>query len=90
LQIVRQGDRDKMAALIERLAREGRTRVEARRLTRKGETKRGRGRPRHFVFRFDPKGTDFSLHLQFRRPQVERAEIIRTLEEILEALRRQD
>ena len=90
LQIVRQGDRDKMAALIERLAREGRTRVEARRLTRKEGTKRGRGRPRHFVFRFDPKGTDFSLQLQFRRAQVERAEIIRTLEEILEALRRQD
>jgi ParB family chromosome partitioning protein len=87
LQVVRQGDRDKMMALVERLGREGTTRVEARRLGRKEEARRGR--PRHFVFRFNPKGSDFSFSLQFRRPQVERGEIIRTLEGILESLRKQ-
>jgi ParB family chromosome partitioning protein len=89
LQIVRQGPRDKMVALVERLGREGSTRVEARRMASKQDAKRGRGRPRHFVFRFSPQGGGFSLNLQFKRPQVEREEIIRTLEEILEALRRQ-
>jgi hypothetical protein len=89
LQVVRQGDRDKMMALVERLGREGTTRVEARRLGRKEEARRGRGRPKHFVFRFNPKGSEFSFSLQFKRPQVERGEIIRTLEGILESLRKQ-
>lgn len=89
LQIVRQGDREKMIALLDRLGREGATRVDARRLTRKEPGRRGRGRPRHFVFRFSPKGSDVSLNLQFKRPQVEREEIIRALEGILESLRRQ-
>ena len=89
LQIVRQGDRENMATLVERLAREGATRVDARRLTQKEAPRKGRGRPRHFVFRFSPKGSEFSFNLQFKRPQVEREEIIRTLEEILESIRRQ-
>jgi ParB family chromosome partitioning protein len=89
LQVVRQGDHDKMTALVERLGREGSTRVEVRRLSRRGEARRGRGRPRHFVFRFSPKGSDFSFNLQFKRPQVEREEIIRTLEVILESVRKQ-
>ena len=89
LQIVRQSTPDKMAALVERLGREGATRVEARRLTRKAEARRGRGRPRHFVFRFNPQGGSFSLNLQFKRAQVDREEIIRTLEEILDSLRTQ-
>lgn len=90
LQIVRQGAPEKMASLVERLGREGgTTRVEARRLARKVEERRGRGRPRHFVFRFQPRGGGFSLNLQFKRTQVEREEIIRTLEEILDSLRSQ-
>ena len=89
LQVVRQGTSEKMATLVERLGREGSTRVEARRLGRKEETRRGRGRPRHFVYRFKPDGGAFSLNLQFRRAQVETEEIIRALEEILDKLKRQ-
>jgi ParB family chromosome partitioning protein len=89
LQIVRQGSPEKMVALVERLGREGVTRAEARRLVRKVEPKRGRGRPRHFLFRFNPKGSDFSLSLQFKRPEVDRGEVIRTLEAILDDLRKQ-
>lgn len=86
LQIVRQGEPDKMIALVEKLQHQGTTRAEARRLT-KPETKRGRGRPRRYVFKFQPRGKEFSLALQFRKGQVEREEIIRTLEAILESLR---
>jgi ParB family chromosome partitioning protein len=88
LQIVRQGSPEKMAALVERLGREGATRVEARRLARREDVRRGRGRPRHFVFRFKPEGAAFSLNLQFKRAQVETEEIIRTLEDVLAALRK--
>jgi ParB family transcriptional regulator, chromosome partitioning protein len=87
LQIVRQGSRDKMVALIERLGTEGPTRAEARKLAR-AETPR-RGRPRHFVFRYNPRGSEFNLNLQFKRTQVEPQEIIQALEAILESLRRQ-
>ena len=89
LQIVRQGSREKMLGLVERLGREGSTRAEARKISRKDDSRRGRGRPRHFVFRFSPRGTDVSLNLQFKRPHVEREEVIRALEAILDSLRRE-
>jgi ParB family chromosome partitioning protein len=88
LQVVRQGNRDKMIALIERLSREGTTRAEARRLSRAVGARRGR--PRHFVYRYHPPGGEVWMDLRFKRAQVEREEILRALEGILEALRRQD
>jgi ParB family chromosome partitioning protein len=89
LQVVRQGSPEKMTALVERLVREGATRVEARRLARKAEARRGRGRPRHFVFRYKAHGGAFSLNLQFKRAQVEPEEVLRALEDIVETLKRE-
>ncbi len=89
LQIVRQGDREKMGALIERLGREGATRTDARRLTQKADTRR-RGRPRHYVFNYKPRGGPFALNLQFKRADVEREEVIEALEAVLRSLREQD
>ena len=86
LQIVRQSDPGKMTALVERLQKEGATRSEARRIAR--QAKPSRGRPRNFVFRYQPKEKSFSLALQFRKGQVPREEIIHTLEAILAELRR--
>jgi ParB family chromosome partitioning protein len=87
LQIVRQVDREKMLALVERLGREGATRTEARRLTQKPDPRRGRGRPRHYVFSYQPRGGPFALRLRFKRSDVERDEIIGALEAVLRALR---
>ena len=91
LQIVRQSSPAKMAALIEQLGKEGATRQKARALARKEKpgTVR-RGRPRNFVFRYQPRERSFALSLQFRKGTVEKAEIIRTLERILEELRSTD
>ncbi len=86
LQIVRQGDAEKMAALVGRLQKDGATRAEVRKLAGKGESPR-RGRPRHFVFKLKPKGGSFALSLQFKKTDVDRAEIIQTLESILDDLR---
>ena len=85
LQIVRQGAAEKMSALLGQLETQGKTRVEARRLTRKKAA--ARGRPRHFVFRFEPKGKRAVLALQFKKPTVSRREIIETLETVLKELR---
>jgi len=88
LQIVRQPSPAKMAALVEQLGREGITRQKARELVRKDKPAAAkRGRPRHFVFRYQPREKSFALSLQFRKGTVEKAEIIRTLESILEELR---
>jgi ParB family chromosome partitioning protein len=86
LQIVRQGEPEKMVTLLERLPQQGPTRAEARRIA-KPEAKRGRGRPKHYVFKFQPRGKEFSLALQFRKGDVDRDEVIRALEAILESLR---
>jgi ParB family transcriptional regulator, chromosome partitioning protein len=86
LQVVRQPDSAKMIGLVERLQKEGPTRSEARRIAK--EAKPVRGRPKNFVFRFRPREKSFSLALQFRKASVPKDEIIRTLESILENLRR--
>jgi len=89
LQVVRQSDPQKMMELIESLQREGptRTREEARRLVRKANAKPGKGRPRHHVFRYQPREKSFNLTLQFKKSEVSRDEIVRALESILEEMR---
>jgi ParB family chromosome partitioning protein len=88
LQILRQGEPRKMVAFIERLQQEGTTtRQQARRISREEKKSVGRGRPRHFVFRYQPKEKSYTLNLQFRRSDVPKSEVIRTLERILEELR---
>jgi ParB family chromosome partitioning protein len=84
LQIVRQSTPEKMIAFLERLRQEGPTRKDARRLAQEGKAK---GRPRHFVFRYQPPQKTFQLSLQFKKSQVPRDEIVRALEAILEELR---
>jgi len=86
LQIVRQSDPKKMTAMIEQLQEQGATRAAARRLAKESRPKTPRGRPSHFVFRYQPKEKSFTLALQFRRSQVPREEIIQTLRSILAEL----
>jgi hypothetical protein len=77
-----------MLALVERFQKEGvSTRQDARRVT-KARGKAAAGRPKHFVFRYQPKEKSFSLALQFKRSEVDRREIIRTLQAIIEELGR--
>ncbi len=91
LQVVRQGDRGKMVAFIERLQKEGAaTREQARRVAKDAKGKTTRGRPKNFVFRYQPREKSFALSLQFRRADVPREEIVRTLQAILDELRRAD
>jgi ParB family chromosome partitioning protein len=89
LQIVRQSDAKKMVALIERLQTQGTTRQEARRITQQQKARMTRGRPRHFVFRYQPREKTFSLSLQFRKAQVPRDEVIRALQAVLDELTRE-
>jgi len=86
LQIVRQSDPQKMLSLVEKIAGQGgATREEVRRVTAKAK----RGRPKAFTFNYRPQHKSFNLRLSFRKPSVEREEVIEALEAILRELRSQ-
>lgn len=86
LQVVRQSQPEKMRAFVEELQQAGPSREEARRLTRESKKRVGRGRPRHYVFRFEPREKTFSLALQFRKGQASREEVVAALRRILEEI----
>jgi ParB family transcriptional regulator, chromosome partitioning protein len=91
LQVVRQSDPQKMIALVQRLQHDGRaTREDARRIVKQGKSKSAKGRPRHYVFRYQPREKTFALALQFRKSDVPREEIVRALQTIIEDLLRED
>ncbi len=83
LHIVRQGDPKNWGAVIERLQAEGITREVARRATKEEKGKPQRGRPRHFVYRYQPKEKTYALALQFKKDQVPREEIVHALRAII-------
>jgi ParB family chromosome partitioning protein len=86
LQIVRQGDPEKMVALIERMSRDGgATRAEVRKETAKPKP----GRPKAFVFSYKAPTKAFNLQLRFTKARVERDEVISALEAIIKELRSQ-
>ena len=78
LQIVRQGDPRKMV-VAPRRPPEGRRvpATRARRLAKAGKAKGAKGRPRNYVFRYQPREKSFNLSLQFRKAQVPREEVVR-------------
>ena len=84
LQIVRQGDPEKMVALIEKLARDGGATREA---VRKETAKPKPGRPKSYVFSYKAPTKAFNLSLKFTKSRVERDEVISALEAIIQDLR---
>jgi len=84
LEIVRQTDRSKMIALVERITSR---QVATREVVRREKAMPRRGRPRAFVFQYRAPTKAFNLKLRFRKAQVERQEVIQALEAILAELR---
>jgi ParB family chromosome partitioning protein len=85
LQIARQGDAQKMLALVEKIASQGgATRDQVRKDTQKPKP----GRPKSFTFNFKPPGKAFNLRLSFNKRTASKDEIIDALEAILEELRK--
>jgi len=84
LQIARQGDPQKMLALVEKFAQQGgATRDEVRKDTQKPKP----GRPKSFIFSFRPPTKAFNLRLAFNKKSATRDEIIGALEAIIQELR---
>ena len=86
LQIVRLPTAEEMHAMIDKISADGMTREEARDYKREQrQTKR-----RNFTYRFKSKDRDYRFTLTFDRPEVERAELIQTLHQILAQLVNED
>ncbi len=86
LQIVRQGDPQKMVALVEKIARDGGATREA---VRKETAKPKAGRPKSYVFSYRAPTKAFKLQLRFTKARVDRDEVIEALEAIIDDLRKQ-
>ena len=80
LQVVRQPDKDAMKHFVERIASQGLTRDEARKV--RGNKKQTRQQP--FVFRYNSTQREFTVEVKFRRSQVTRAELLKAVELALE------
>ncbi|MFN0122245.1 MAG: ParB/RepB/Spo0J family partition protein [Blastocatellia bacterium] len=82
LQIARQPDREAMLTFVKKIAEQGLTRDEARKVR---GTKQDRPQP--FVFRHQPDTREYTFEIKFRRSEVSREELIGTLERLLTQLR---
>ena len=86
LEIVRQGDPQKMVALIEKVSRGGGTTREA---VRKATAKPKSGRPKSYVFSYRAPTNAFKLQLRFTKSRVDRDEVIEALQAIIRELKNQ-
>jgi ParB family chromosome partitioning protein len=87
LEVVRQGDPQKMVALVERIARDGGA---TRETVRKETAKPKPGRPKAFVFSYKAPSKAFRLQLRFTKARVDRDEVIAALQNIIDELRAQN
>jgi ParB family transcriptional regulator, chromosome partitioning protein len=85
LQIVRQGDPQKMVALIEKISRDGGSTT--REAVRQETAKPKAGRPKAYVFSYRAPTKAFKLQLRFTKSRVEREEVIAALQDIINELR---
>jgi ParB family chromosome partitioning protein len=85
LQIVRQGDLEKMIALVEKISTKGiKTRQQVREETSRTKSRKA---SKPFVFNFKPREKLFNLKVTFRKGHVETSEIIKALESAIKKLR---
>ncbi|NIM02272.1 MAG: ParB/RepB/Spo0J family partition protein [Acidobacteria bacterium] len=82
LQIVRLPTTEEMHSMIDKIDSEGMTREEARDYKREQR----KTRRRNYTYRFKPEDRDYRFTLTFARPEIERTEVIQTLQEILNQL----
>jgi len=90
LEVAKLGDPARMKALLDRAGRQGLTRDDVRKDTREGGAK-GRpgsgGRRKPYTFKFKAPDQRYTLQMTFRQSTVDKDDLIRALEQILEDLR---
>lgn len=90
LEVAKLGDPAKMKALLDRVGRQGLNRDDVRKDTREGagRSKVGaQGRRKPYTFKFKAPDQRYSLQMTFRQSTVDKDDLIRALEQILQDLR---
>lgn len=85
LEVLKGEDDAEMIRLLEEVARQGLNRDDLRRRLRRDPAKAGRRRP--YVFKFRAPDKTYSLSLTFRQREVEKDDLIRALDQIVQQLR---
>jgi len=87
LEVLKAGGPDEMVQLLEEVASHGLNRDDLRRRLRGGGGGAGKKRRKPYVFRFKSPDKTYALSLSFRQSEVDRTDLIRALEDILQQLR---
>ncbi len=88
LEVAKAGEPARMRQLLEKVGQQGLTRDDLRRDTRGTPGRRGKSAKRKpYVFKFRSPDRTFQLNLTFRQSTVERADLVRALEQILDEIR---
>lgn len=85
LEVLKGEDEAEMIRLLEEVARQGLSRDDLRRRLRRDPAKTGRRKP--YIFKFRSPDKTYSLSLTFRQSEVEKDDLIRALEQIVQQLR---
>lgn len=85
VQVARAGSEEAMEQVVRRFAAGEMSRTDLRKQTAKPEPKKA-GRPKNFVFAMKDKSLPFTLNLAFKKPNVEKTEVIEAVRELLRRL----
>jgi ParB family chromosome partitioning protein len=86
VQIARAGSEESMEQVVRAFAAGELSRDELRKQTAAKPEPRKAGRPKNFVFEVKDKSLPFSLNMAFKKPTVEKSEVIDALRELLKRL----
>ena len=85
VQVARAGSEEAMEKVVRRFAAGELSREELRKQTAKPEPKKA-GRPKNYVFALKDKSLPFTVNLTFKKPNVEKKEVIAAVRELLRRL----
>jgi ParB family transcriptional regulator, chromosome partitioning protein len=86
VQVARAGSEEAMAQFVKALAAGELSRDELRKQTAAKPEPKTAGRPKNFVYELKDKALPFSLNLSFKKPHVEKTEVIDAVRELLRRL----
>lgn len=89
LEVLKAGDEADMINILEEVARQGLNRDDLRRRMRRDPKGKLGSRRKPYTFKFRSPDKNYSLSLTFRQSEVDRDDLIRALEQILQDLRAQ-
>jgi ParB family chromosome partitioning protein len=87
LEILKADGEEEMLRLLEEVSRQGLNRDDLRRRMRGRERSAGNRRRKPYTFKFRAPDKTYTLSLAFRQSEVDRGDLVRALEQILEQLR---